>query len=179
MEREYRDGKMLTIGESKWKGIGGFIVLFFSVGLGLSNIQCWERGTRWGISQERAWCFGQSEVPMRLGPCSPSWHYLALRPILIPAWSPQVCPPGSCRPPSLLRMTTKVNPIPHHLPWPLLIFFFIVFSFLSLLCPELHDVNVALLSVLLTEVHLVHGQTGIWQLFIPLWVLSFGPLRLL
>jgi len=43
MEREYRDGKMLTVGESKWKGIGEFIVLFFSVGLGLSNIQCWER----------------------------------------------------------------------------------------------------------------------------------------
>nr|XP_020771248.1 matrix-remodeling-associated protein 7 [Odocoileus virginianus texanus] len=27
--------------------------------------------------------------------------------MLIPVLSPQVCPPGSCRPPSLLRMTTK------------------------------------------------------------------------
>ena len=121
-----------------------------------------------------------SALTMQLGPCSPFWHYLAVGPILIPALSPQVCPSGSCKAPSLLRMTKKVNPISHHLSWPLLIFFLycIFFSF-SLLCPELCDVNVAPLSVLLTEVRLVDGQTGIWQLFIPLWVLSFGPLRLL
>ena len=112
MEREYRDGKMLTIGESKWKGIGEFIVLFFSVCLGLSNIQCWERGTWWGISQERAWCFRHSEgadlIELHSLLCLPSpcsWAPVRLSDIILllgPSWY-QPChhrsvPQGAAKP---------------------------------------------------------------------------------
>lgn len=171
------------------KGIGEFIVLFFSVCLGLSSLG---REPDKGISQERAWCFRHSggagwltlhsllclPSPCSWAPVRLSDIILLFGPILIPALSPQVCPSGSCKALAFSEWPEAKSSPSSVLTFVNFFLYCIFFSF-SLLCPELCDVNVAPLSVLLTEVHLVHGQTGIWQLFIPLWVLSFGPLRLL
>lgn len=140
MEREYR-WKMLTTGESKWKGMESHCIIFPCLGLsslGKRNLMGnFRKGL--GVSGHSEGAGMITAQPPLSAPLPCSWAPVRLSDIILllgPSWY-QPCHhrsvPRSCKAPSLLRMTKKLNPIPHHLSWPLLIFFFfIVFSFLFL-----------------------------------------------